>query len=146
MLPGVSTLSLEQFMGVPDLNLRTTNNPSLSMESVALIDFALRPSTEKIKVPFLITNESVEDSIFGYNLIEDLVTSANDPKTFEALMAAFRHIPSEGAEAVALIIKKFVEVPDLLGDVKVIKRTVITSKSIVKVKCKTNIEFETEEK
>ena len=61
-------------------------------------------------------------------------------------MAAFRHIPSEGAEAVALIIKKFVEVPDLLGDVKVIKRTVITSKSIVKVKCKTNIEFETEEK
>ena len=146
MRRGVSTLSLEQFMGVPDLNLRTTNNPSLSMESVALIDFALRPSTEKIKVPFLITNESVEDSIFGYNLIEDLVTSANDPKTFETLMAAFRHIPSEGAEAVALIIKKFVEVPDLLGDVKVIKRTVITSKSIVKVKCKTNIEFETEEK
>ena len=52
MLPGVSTLSLEQFMGVSDLNLRTANNNSLSIESVALIDFALKPDTEKIKVRF----------------------------------------------------------------------------------------------
>ena len=65
MLPGVSTRSLEQFMGVSDLNLRTANNTSLSIESVALIDFALRPNTEKMKVPFLITSESVENPIFG---------------------------------------------------------------------------------
>ena len=65
MLPGASTRSLEQFMGVSDLNLRTANNTSLSIESVALIDFALRPNTEKMKVPFLITSESVENPIFG---------------------------------------------------------------------------------
>ena len=133
-------------MGISDLNLRTANNTSLSHESVALIDFTLKPNTEQIKVPFLITNESVEDPIFGYNLIEHLVTSTNDPKDFDLLMSAFPYIPSEGAETVASIIKKVAEVPDLLGDVKVIKRTIIPSNSIVKVKCKANIEFETEEK
>ena len=61
-------------------------------------------------------------------------------------MSAFPHIPSEGAETVASFIKKVAEIPDLLGDVKVIKRTIIPSNRIVKVKCKTNIEFETEEK
>ena len=60
-------------------------------------------------------------------------------------MSAFPQIPSEGAETVASIIKKAAEVPDLLGDVKVVKRTIIPSNSIVKVKCKTNIEFETDE-
>ena len=95
MLPGVSTILLEQFMGISDLNLRTANNTSLSHESVALIDFTLKPNTEQIKVPFLITNESVEDPIFGYNLIEHLVTSTNE---------------------------KVAVVPDLLEDMKVIKR------------------------
>ena len=85
MLPGVSALSLEQFMGVSGLNLRTANNTSLSIESVALIDFALKPNAEQIKVPFLITSESVEDPIFGYNLIEHLVTSTNYPKVFDIL-------------------------------------------------------------
>ena len=95
MLPVVSTLSLEQFIGVSDLNLRTANNASLSIESVALIDFAFKPNTEQIKVQFLITSESMEDPIFGYNLIEHLVTSTNE---------------------------KVAVVPDLLEDMKVIKR------------------------
>ena len=146
MLPGVSTLSLEQFMGVSDLNLRTANNNSLNIESVALIDFALKSDTEQIKVPFLITSESVEDPFFGHNLIEHLITSTNDPNIFDTLMSAFPHIPSERSETVPSIIIKLAEVPDLLGDVKVIKRTIIPSNSIVKVKCKTNIDFETEEK
>ena len=61
-------------------------------------------------------------------------------------MSAYPQISSEGAETVASIIKKVAEVPELLGDVKVIKRTIIRSNSIVKVKCKANIEFETEVK
>ena len=141
MLPGVSTISFEQFMGVSNLNFRTTNNTSLSIESLALIDFGLKPNTEKIKFPFLITSESVKDPIFGYNLLEYLVASTNDPKIFDTSMSAFPHIPSEGTETVATIIKKGVEVPDLLGDVKVMKRTIIPSDSIVKVKSKTNIEL-----
>ena len=111
MLLGVSTLSVKQFMGVSYLNLRTANNTSFSIESVALIDFALKPNTEQIKVPFLITNESVEDPIFGHNLIEHLITSINDPKVFAILMSAFPHIPYEGAETVASIIKRLLKYP-----------------------------------
>ena len=51
MLPRVSTLLLEQFMSVSDLNLRTANNTGLSLESAALIDFALKPNTENVSIP-----------------------------------------------------------------------------------------------
>ena len=49
-------------------------------------------------------------------------------------MSAFPHIPSEEAETVAPFVKKVAEIPDLLGDVKVIKRTIIPSNRIVKMK------------
>lgn len=144
--PSVETVSLENFLGVSNLNLRTANNTVLEIESVALIDFALKPNTEKIKVPFLVTNEIVEYPIFGYNLIAHLITSNTDPKIFETLMSVFPHIPGEGAETVVSIIQKAAEVPDLLGEVKVTKQTVISSKSFVRVKCKANVEFEAKEK
>ena len=89
ILSDVSILLLEQFMGALDLNLGRVNNTSVSIESVTFIDFTLKPNTEKIKPPFLITSESVEDLIFGYNLIEHLVTSKNDPKAFDTLSMLF---------------------------------------------------------
>ena len=146
MLPGVSTLSLEQFMGDLTSIWEQQIIPVWSIESVASIDFTLKPNTEKIKVSFLTTSESVENPIFRYDLIEHLVTTTNDSKTFYALMSTFPHIPSERADTVALIIKKVTEIRKLLGDLKVIKRTIIPSNSIVKVNCKKNFEFETKEK
>ena len=50
MLPVVSTLLLEQYMGVSDLSFTAANNFNLSIESVTLIDFALKPIAEKIRV------------------------------------------------------------------------------------------------
>ena len=52
----------------------------------------------------------MEDPIFGYSLIEHLVTSTNDSNIFDTSMSAFPHISSEGAETVALIIQKFAEI------------------------------------
>ena len=82
MLPGVSTLSLVQFMGDLTSIWEQQIIPVWSIESVASIDFTLKPNTEKIKVLFLITSESVENPIFRYDLIEHLVTTTNDPKLF----------------------------------------------------------------
>ena len=145
MLPGVSTLSLVQFMGDLTSIWEQQIIPVWSIESVASIDFTLKPNTEKIKVSFLITSESVENPIFRYDLIEHLVTTTNDPKTFYALMSTFPHIPSERADTAASIIKKVTEILDLLGDLKVIKRTIIPSNTMVKVNCKKNFEFESKE-
>ena len=69
-------------MGDSNINLRIANNTSLSIKSVALIDFALKSGSEKIKVSLLITSESVEDPIFGYNLIDFLIRSTNGPNFF----------------------------------------------------------------
>ena len=91
MFSGVLTFSLDQIRGVSDLNFRIADNTSFSIQSVALIDFALKPNT-----PFLATSQSVEDPIFGYNLIEYLFTSTNDPKVFDTLMSPFPRFPSKG--------------------------------------------------
>ena len=61
-------------------------------------------------------------------------------------MSAFPHIPSEGVKTVVSIIQEVAKVPNLLGDMKVIKQTNIPSNSIVKKKCKAHIEFETKDK
>ena len=61
-------------------------------------------------------------------------------------MSVFPHIPWEGAETVVSIIQKVAQVPDLLGEVKVNKCTVISSNSFVRVKCKANVEFKAKEK
>ena len=113
----------------------------MSIEHIALIDFTLKPDTEKLKLPFL-TSASVENP----NLIEHLLTLTNHSKIFNTLISASSHISCEGAETVASILLKVAEVPDLLGKVKAIKRNIIPSNSSVKVKCKANTEFETDEK
>ena len=80
--------SSEEFLGTP-LDLRTANNTKLNVEGVAMSDFLLKRTSEKVKVPFIVTNEYLENPIFGYNLIKHLFVSRNNPKIFDMLMSVF---------------------------------------------------------
>ena len=66
--PNEKVFSTEEILGTP-LNLKAANNTKLDIEGVALFDFSLKRTTEKVKVPFIVTNEHLENPIFGYNLI-----------------------------------------------------------------------------
>ena len=81
----------EEFPGTP-LDLRTANNTKLNVEGVAVLDFSLKRASEKVKVPFIVTNEYLENPIFGYNLIEHLFVSRNNPKISDMLMSVFPNI------------------------------------------------------
>ena len=83
--------SSEEFLGTP-LDLRTANNTKLNVEGVAMLDFLLKRTSEKVKVPFIVTNEYLENPIFGYNLIKYLFVSRNNPKIFDMLMSVFPNI------------------------------------------------------
>ena len=62
--------------------------------------------SKKVKVPFIVTNEYLENPIFGYNLIEHLFVSSDNPKIFDMLMSVFPNISLEEAETMIAILQK----------------------------------------
>ena len=70
----------------------------------------------KVKVPFIITNEFLENPLFGYNLIEYLFQGTIQ-NFFDLLMSLFRNISLERAETMIVILQKVANAPDLLGEV-----------------------------
>ena len=114
--PNEKNFSSEEFLGTL-LDLKTTNNTKLNIEGVAVLDFLLKLMSEKVKVPFVVTNEYLENPIFGYNLIEHLFVSRGNPKVFDMLMSVFPNIFLEEAETMIAILQKVADAPDLLGEV-----------------------------
>ena len=139
--PNEKFFSSEEFLGI-SLDLKTTNNTKLNIEGVAVLDFSLKFTPEKVKVSFIITNEYLENPIFGYNLIEHLFVSRDNPKIFHMLMSVFPNILLEGAETMIAILQKVADAPDLLGEVRVPKRTIVPGNSTLRVQCRRNIEFD----
>ena len=102
--------------------------------------------SEKVKVLFIITNEYLENPVFGYNLIEHSFVSRNNPKIFDMLMSVFPNIFLQGAETMTAILQKVADAPDLLWDVRVPKHTIVPENSTLRVKCRENIEFDSKQK
>ena len=96
------------------MDLKTANNTKLNIEGVAVLDFSLKLMSEKVKVLFIITNEYLENPVFGYNLIEHSFVSRNNPKMFDMLMSVFPNIFLQGAETMTAILQKVADAPDLL--------------------------------
>ena len=79
-------------------------------------------------------------------MIEHLFVSSDNPNIFDMLMSVFTNIMLEGAETIIAILQKVADVPDLLGEVRVPKRTIVPGNSTLRVKCKENIEFDSKQK
>lgn len=114
----------EEFRGNP-LDLKTTNNTKVNIEGVAVLDFSLKLTSEKVKAPFIATNEYLEDPIFGYDLIEHLFVSRSNPKMFYMLMSVFPNIALEVAETMIAILLKVADAHGLLGEARVPKKTIV---------------------
>ena len=128
------------------MDLKTANNTKLSIEGVTVLDFSLKLTSEKGKVSFIVTNEYLDNHIFGYNLIEHLFVSKDNPKVFDMLMLVFPSISLEGAETMTTILQKVAHAPDLLGEVRVAKRTIVPGNITLRAKCRGNIEFDSKQK
>ena len=79
-------------------------------------------------------------------MIEHLFVSSDNPNIFDMLMSVFTNIILEGAETIIAILQKVADVPDLLGEVRVPKRTIVPGYSPLRVKCYENIEFDSKQK
>ena len=139
-LPDIEIHDIKDFLGESaNLDLRTVNNSCISFEGVAVIDFSLGKNNSPIKVPFIITNENLDQPVVGYNLIEYLIVNDNsisNPHTLQFETG----VGEKSLNAVVNLIKKEAESKDILGEAKVYRNTVIPANSIVKTKCITNVE------
>ena len=59
-----------------------------------------------LKLPFAVSKEFLENPIFSYNLIEDLMFSRKNHKTFKTIKPAFPYSLLEEAEIVLAIMQK----------------------------------------
>ena len=59
-----------------------------------------------LKLPFIVSKKFLENPILGYNLIEDLVLSRKNHKTFKTIKSVFPCILLEKAEIVLAIMQK----------------------------------------
>ena len=62
------------------------------------------------------------------------------------LMSVFPNISLERAETMIAISQKVADGPDLLGEIRVPKRTIVPGNSTLRVKCRGNIEFDSKQK
>ena len=84
--------------------------------------------------------------IFDIYLIENLFVSRDTPKIFHMLMSVFPNISLQGAETMIAILQKVADIPDLLGEGRVPKHTMVSGNSTLRVKCRGNIEFDSKQK
>ena len=79
-------------------------------------------------------------------MIEHLFVSSDNPKIFDMLMSVFPNISLEEAETMIAILQKVADAPDLLGEVRVPKQTIVPGNSTLRVKCQGNIKFDSKQK
>ena len=57
-------------------------------------------------------------------------------------MSVFPNISLEGTETIIAMLQKVADAPDLLGEVRVLKRTIVAGNGTLRVKCRRNIELD----
>ena len=99
------------------------------------LDFSLKSDTEMLKLPFAVSKEFLENPIFSYNLIEDLMFSRKNHKTFKTIKPAFPYSLLEEAEIVLAIMQK---IKDLIYQKKSKFKKIFHSNILIKVETTSN--------
>ena len=123
-----------------ELDLKTANGSCMPYEGFVVVQFKLETSTvdQTIMVPMLVTHETLDYPIIGYNVIEELVKKEEVPDQIATKWAA--SFPDIRCEKIQSLVN-FIQAPstEQLCFVKTIKQdVVIPQKTTVSVKCRAN--------
>ena len=141
--PGIHIRSVEELLGCGDLNVTAANGTRIPYEGWVEIKFELCSYTDchQVVVQFLVSNESLDLSIIGYNVIEEVskgYTDENDNHTAltYALMSSLRGSSSEKISLLINFLQASTQ-PDLCL-LKTAKQVVIPKASSLLVSCRAN--------
>ena len=114
-----------------DLNVRTANKTALPF--LGWVELSFKLFNRELKVPFLVTENDIEQPIVGFNVILDFLKF--DKLAFIESLSKFSSVRSENVECVVNLLSTIED--DFLSSVKSEKRNiVIPAGNVMKVKCK----------
>ena len=140
-LPGLIIRKIESILDDHvELDLKTANGTRMPYEGWVEVEFNLETSSNgrTIMVPMLVTGETLDCPIIGYNVIEELVKHQHVPEHMAKEWAAsFPDIHGDKVESLV----SFIQTPsqEQLCVIKTAKQdVVIPSNTTVRVKCRAN--------
>ncbi|CAB3994835.1 Hypothetical predicted protein, partial [Paramuricea clavata] len=137
-LPIRNTESL--FNDGTELDLKTANGTPMPYEGFVVVEFKLETSStdRTIMVPMLVTHETLDYPIIGYNVIEELVKKDKVPDQIVMEWAAsFPDVNCAKIQSLVSLIQA--PSPEHLCFVKTIKQDVVVPrKTTVSIKCRAN--------
>ena len=136
--PSHTVNSVSDFIGDSGVTLRAANNTVVDIEGVVLLNFNLPNSSFKLTVPFIVTNQSIDRPIIGFNVIQYLVSNNNSE---HPNLAFATNVDSNTLQAVVKVVNDINSKPDFLGAVKLIDKCIIKPHSVCYVKCKVKLGF-----
>ena len=116
-----------------DLKLTAANGSVISYTGWVELTFSLSFESPQVQVPFLVTTETMEYPIIGYNVIEEVIKSKHD-NVISDIQSSFDRIDKDGAQTLVNLVQNLDS--NYLCDVKTSKRGVVIPKSKqAKVQC-----------
>lgn len=141
-LPDLKIRDINELLGVDsDLKLTAANGTAIPYKGWIEARFRLNGEGNKeVTVPFLVTEERLDQPIIGYNVIELLVKDSDNlanSTLVQNVTSSFENLPEEHAKQLVNLIET--NDSDFLCEVKSVKRDVIIPKNTtVSVSCRAN--------
>ncbi|XP_028517114.1 uncharacterized protein LOC110246493 [Exaiptasia diaphana] len=146
--PSIVVRDICELIGSAPLDLKAANGTKLPFRGWVDLDFELKTgntTTHKLKVPFLVSDYSIDLPIIGYNVIEQIVTESKQGGTCNLnplLSANLNKEASANTDAIINLIMSIHETEQSLCVVKTNKKkTVIPGSQTVVISCRANTGF-----
>ena len=111
-------------------SLKAATNTNISIIGASLFNFGIPDNQVRLKVPFIITNQPLEDSIIAYNIIEHIETNLPFTESEPILKSTLPRFAPKKTELLTNLTKTNQDNPDFIGDVKKFKKIVMSPKTI----------------
>ena len=133
--PDEKIYSVEEFLGT-SLHLQAANATTIKFDGVVILNFTLNKEEDGFMVPVLVSSETMENPILGYNVIEDLILhgSMEQKKALEESLANQRG--GFSLEPLVALVQRRSSSGDFLSEVKLPKSVKVPAGHRIKVKCR----------
>ena len=137
--PGEKVYSVEEFLG-RKLHLQAANATTIKFDGVVILDFSLKEGEEGFMVPVLVSSETMETPILGYNVIEDLILygSAEQKEALERSLAKEKR--GFTLEPLVALIENRSKTDNFLTEVKLSNSVTVPAGHRVQVKCRVKVQ------
>ena len=127
---------VEEITGKKDFSITVANQGCMKVKGIAILDFVVDRSQKLFKIPFLVTEDNLANTIIGYNTIEHLVTNFADEIDLPVSLTTVFGTSLKNAENMVNLVQMGGEIDQLAQEAKLDKTSVIYPGCVEKVRCK----------